>query len=879
MHYFKKKNVFPVLVSNMLWVAGAVAEPVRLIRGTELARGQTAYLDAPNDQAIALVRFPATEYYPFVINGTFTVNGSMINYTGLTASGILFDQAILNVPNYPELSALPTMNVVIGHSGSIKMLYGSGSALSYARSIKSNVSNNGYLYTPNAAVINLSPDNVSNDVRVEGDIVNENSGKMEGLLIFRVFEGDFEGDLVNKGNWISTGSAGVAFQLGGMVGNLINEGTWKNNGVALRLSGTAFDGDFINSGTVTSAGGGIRILGYDEDGSESYSTFNGSIINKTLGELKTTNGHAIEITNASFVGKISNEVGGRILSTGTGKAAIYIGDNAPGSSGSNAGLISGGIENEGLISGDYAIKSEYSGQTQTVNNKALGWLNGKLYGPMNVTNAGLITTGRGTGITGNFVSTGNLELDVDAQVSSAVMTVDGSATLNNSSVILTPVQSLYNDNSKLQGESYQLISATSGVSANNVQLNTSVLIDASLESNLNSLSAKISRVNPEELAVIVDEGRGGQTSQDAIVELMSAFSSNSSTVAGNAFAILASVDKPEEAAKLMRESVVNNAYATSEASIIAQNEVLNQVALRLGVLRGSGDDGLSFGEEAASTGFWTQLLKSDVTQSARVNNDADNLQGFDADVTGLTLGVDKNFNDYAVGGAFTVASVKINKQNSSDYSDISNYQFTLYGSWEKDQWFVDSVLNYGRSFHDRRRFLDGFNAQAIKADFKSDHFGVQVFGGMRYEIAGLNVQPQLGLGHASIFTDAYSETDESQTGFAQSVESQSFQKIEVGIGALISKRFAAFGGVIKPSVRLMGWRDVRSEQIETTSRYLIGGQEFTVSGADPVNNRWHASFNVSYQRDDRFRFIVGYHRNQKTGYHSNNFYGRIRYEF
>ncbi|PJE77495.1 hypothetical protein CI610_03581 [invertebrate metagenome] len=36
---------------------------------------------------------------------------------------------------------------------------------------------------------------------------------------------------------------------------------------------------------------------------------------------------------------------------------------------------------------------------------------------------------------------------------------------------------------------------------------------------------------------------------------------------------------------------------------------------------------------------------------------------------------------------------------------------------------------------------------------------------------------------------------------------------------------------------------------------------------------------LTYQHSDRMDMVVGYERNQKSGYHSDNYYFRLKYDF
>ena len=337
---------------------------------------------------------------------------------------------------------------------------------------------------------------------------------------------------------------------------------------------------------------------------------------------------------------------------------------------------------------------------------------------------------------------------------------------------------------------------------------------------------------------------------------------------------------PEELRKTARGSRINNADTTQQSNVILGSVTVNQISGRMESVR---NYGRSFGDDLSGEGFWMQFLRADASQEDSTNDTGDKIFGFDSDVDGVSFGYERTYDngagDVLYGGALTMASASISKHESSDGSKIKNYQVSFYSSWNNRGWYVDGIFNYGRSQHERQRYVNGILDTAIEANFDSSHYGFMLLSGKQMQYGSLDWQPIVGFNYTRVDSDGYSEEDPSQSGFAQAVDDQTYQKLELGLGVEVSRSFQWRKGTIEPSARFMAWHDFKGEQVETTSRYLFGSQTFVVKGADPVRDSYQASLSLNYRYGDNMAFLLGYERNQKTGYASDNYFFRLKYDF
>ena len=820
-------------------------------------------LTSGSDSALVIIRssYPDGHRFKVPIEGTMNLRGSLIMDNGATASGILFDE-----------NPKPDVDINITRSGKILINQGLGANIKYGRSALSSVSNGGYLYNKDSEIIRIAPDSKNPATRVDGDITNESLGIMEGGIALKLFKGEMHGDFTNKGIIKTTGPSGISLFQAAFYGNIINEGTWTNSGYALKLDDiTTFSGNLENSGTITASAGLVRITGDNAESDDPFVNFEGSIINKSFGVMTAESGHGFEFKNVAFDGGIVNKELGSMIAKEEGKALIYVGASSGSDISDNEGNITDGVTNEGLMTGYYVAWNDNLTHTLEVTNESLGLMTGRFLGNINFYNHGSFFTERGTSLTGNLTNTALLEFSVDSAASTTpVMDVSGTATLSSdSTVVVVPDFELYKDVSRLAGESYQLLKAGT-LTNNGANIQGSVLTTVNVVNDTgNTLTVTIDRKTPEEAS-------SGSEATETVVK-----------AAGRSkplFDLLAGATSKAQLEKLVQENWVNNSHSTQQMNLIVQEEAVSIPLQRLSNAR-SLARGMSFGDEQASKGIWMQVLAAGASQDSRKNENGDTLSGFDADIDGFSLGLesslDKGGYDITYGAAFTVADVKADKQNSIDDNRLKNYQLSVYGSYTRDEWYLDGVLNYGRSNHERARYveLSGIDLSPIESDFNSNHYGLKLLAGFNYPYLNTMFQPVFGFNYSRIVTDDYREKDTGNIGLAQSVSDQTYQKVELGAGLEMSRLFEIAQGTLEPSVRIMGWYDIKGDRVKTDSILIDGGGALSFEGAKPVRDSYSASFSLTYRRFDNLSMMLGYDRHQKSGYKSNNYTLRMKYNF
>ena len=467
--------------------------------------------------------------------------------------------------------------------------------------------------------------------------------------------------------------------------------------------------------------------------------------------------------------------------------------------------------------------------------------------------------------------------------SNPVLQIEGELNIGSHEVDFVPVpdKDAFKNGSE---QTYTLVKANNGIvdPDGNLSVIDSPLSDNNQETGASGeVEVTVDPKTPEEVKEDIKNSGGGNNAANAVEEMLDSLKDDDSEDGEKLYKLLAE-STGEEVTAIADESNVNNAGVTQTANTDLSRRSKGQITKRLDSLR-SYDlaDGHSYGDGMDGQSFWIQAMGSDIKMDQRTNDEGSTFSGYDAEMSGFTLGWDKELGDnFRAGVAFTLANMEVEKHNSNDNSNIKNYQMSFYGSWDMGSWYLDGILNLGQSKHNRNRYIDGFLDTAITAEFDSNIYGLQFMAGTDLEWHDVDIKPLAGFNYTMVKTDAYTEEANGVVGkLAQDPDGQKYQKVEMGLGVEFSKSIALEKAMLVPSLRLMAWHDFKGQQVETTTRFIAGGDSFILKGADPVKNSYQATAAMSYKRNDNMSFSMGYEWNKKSDFRAHSMFMKMKYDF
>ena len=265
--------------------------------------------------------------------------------------------------------------------------------------------------------------------------------------------------------------------------------------------------------------------------------------------------------------------------------------------------------------------------------------------------------------------------------------------------------------------------------------------------------------------------------------------------------------------------------------------------------------------------MWAQGLHSDADQGRR-----DGIAGYDADTSGLSIGVDGKLNDnLTLGVAYSYLDTDV-KSDSGNKTDVETHAFTLYSSYEYGNLFVDGSLTYGFNDNESKRYIAGTTA---KGDYDSNLLGINLGVGYGLHFGDITLEPRAETRYSRVDIDSFTEKGSSA---ALRQGSQRYEVFELGAGARVAGSYQLGQGVLEPEARLMAYHDFAADSARTTSSFVLGGNPFVSHGASAVRDSYEAGVGLTY-RAGAVSVGASYDYIGKSGYNADVFKAQIRYDF
>jgi len=281
--------------------------------------------------------------------------------------------------------------------------------------------------------------------------------------------------------------------------------------------------------------------------------------------------------------------------------------------------------------------------------------------------------------------------------------------------------------------------------------------------------------------------------------------------------------------------------------------------------------GINSGDELVFTqGLWYEGGYSDADQNKR-----DDIVGFAAQSTHLSLGYDIEVSNTLLGLAYTNGSSNIHSDDSTQKLDSDDHLFTLYGRYDFDNWFVQSMFTVGHGNMDSVRYVE---AQQLDADIDSELLSGLLQLGINTTLGDWQIVPMLSFEYSKQHFDDYQESEGS---LALHVNSQDYEVFNFGGGAEVKRNWMMDWGSVSPSISAMIYYDVIGDQMQSVSRFTGGQTSFVANGADPAQTNWELSPSITLgtANDYPASFKLSYTYSGKEDFAASSISGELRFEF
>ncbi len=296
------------------------------------------------------------------------------------------------------------------------------------------------------------------------------------------------------------------------------------------------------------------------------------------------------------------------------------------------------------------------------------------------------------------------------------------------------------------------------------------------------------------------------------------------------------------------------------------NQVFGAVSTRLtGGSISTGSEGMSSGDNIFErVAVWVQGMfnhsKLDDTSKAK---------GFDADSSGVAMGIEKFVtDDVKVGAGYAYTNTDIDGFMRS--TDVDTHTAILYGEYKPSNWYVNGIATYGWSDYSEDRNVGGQN---INADYDVETFGLQAMTGYDMQVKNFGLTPEVGLRYVHIKQGAYTD------GTGSDVSGNDSDILTGVIGAKVSKNFELSNGMnIKPEARIAATYDLMNDDVNSVVT-LANGSAYMVEG--DALDRFGMEFGagVTAEVNDNVELSLGYEGKFREDYQDHTGLINAKYKF
>ena len=708
--------------------------------------------------------------------------------------------------------------------------------------------------------------------------INDGANVTLGQTTFENNKADNAGGAIFVGSNVREGLEENYLQIAAgseFIGNsAVRGGAIYSNGHIGALDNVTFKGNTATDGggAILNSAGTIDAITNSLFENNSSTSTGGAIYNK--GKDDTTHAIIGLISNTTFRNNSTTTNGGAIFNGGSTESTITLvnttfeGNNAD----TGGAITSSGIMNisNSTFSNNYAATDG---------------------GALNVVDGAIAFTGENT-FTNNKIASSAEEFETsttysDIHLQKTSSAIDVSGTLNLDGGISGTGDAGFKDNATLNITSNTPIA--DGVTVTTGEnVNLGLIVNKDEESaTFNLANLKIASEEDAEGFNLVDnalynfsEGEeentlvAEQKSADEVASSLGATSSQAAAIQAALFSEgesdneafngftealnsgLQSADKTQvaaaKAATEMLTADANPVVRTVETDI--HNMVFSAVSDELNGEGGAIAEGKSSGDTFKQVKAWIRGLfnRADHESTSKAS-------GFDADIYGVAMGIDKQINNavkLGVGYAYSQADISSGIRDT----DVDTHTAILYGQYRPANWYINTVVAYNWSDYDEKKAALGYRADA---SYDVESLGIQSMYGYETKLGEYDLTPEAGLRYAHISRDGY--TDALGTSVAS--DDSDILTLTAVVGAKVAKDYTiGCNTIVRPELKAAVTYDLFDDgnnsyvSLANGGAYRVNGEkldrlgfEFGAKVATEVSDNleisagWEGRFREDYQ--------------------------------
>jgi len=275
------------------------------------------------------------------------------------------------------------------------------------------------------------------------------------------------------------------------------------------------------------------------------------------------------------------------------------------------------------------------------------------------------------------------------------------------------------------------------------------------------------------------------------------------------------------------------------------------------------------------TGLWLRAFGQEGEHDA-----TGGMEGFDFDVSGITIGLDRRFADrYTLGVSLAAARSNVDVRHDVSHGDIDSRFLSLYGSYFHDRFYVNGTLSLGHNDYDtHRNMVVGATTTPLTSSHKGDITAATIGLGRYYAMGHWWAEPFGHLQYTSLDEDGFTEHG---SGAGLNVQGRTTESLVSTVGARLSRMIDnGNGGSWTPEASLALLHDFAIDNQVINASY-VDAPDATFSIRDESADRNGAALGlgIGYRTQDGFSSTLKYNGEFRDHREVHGISGEVRWEF
>ena len=257
-------------------------------------------------------------------------------------------------------------------------------------------------------------------------------------------------------------------------------------------------------------------------------------------------------------------------------------------------------------------------------------------------------------------------------------------------------------------------------------------------------------------------------------------------------------------------------------NILSRFDNVSQVQTR-------GDEAAVMGKGLTTTGVWAQGFGTYLHQDPRGSSN-----GYNATVWGTSVGFDTQLLENSiVGFSGGYASDSVRTKDFSARSDIDSYAGSLYGSYAKDDYYLDLIASFAYNQYDASRHAAfGSISRTPTANYGGQQYSGYAETGYTFKNKDVTLTPLASLQYSHLHINGY--TEENGGALDLTVAGQDYDAVQSGLGAKLAYKMSRKNYTLIPDLHVKWLYDFVGDRQQCTSTFTGGGASFATNGFIPA---------------------------------------------